>query len=67
MKLIIDSNVLISALIKDSTTRKILTKFGLIFYYPEISLGEIEKYKSLILEKSNLTEEEYKHLYRGNY
>ena len=59
MIFIIDSNILISALIKDSITRKILVESGWIFFYPEIAFHEIRKYQELILEKSRMNEEEY--------
>jgi predicted nucleic acid-binding protein len=62
MKIIIDSNILISALIKDSTTRAIIVKSGWAFYYPEISFHEIRKYKELVLTKSGMTEQEYRKL-----
>ena len=54
MKLVIDSNVLISALIKDSITRKIIFESKLKFYYPAISLHEIKKHRELIINKSGL-------------
>ena len=48
---VIDSNILISALIKDSTTRKIIIESGMSFYYPEISLSEIFNYEKDIMKK----------------
>lgn len=62
MKIIIDVNVLFSALIRDSTTRTILVKSGFDFYFPEPSLHKIRKYKEYILEKTGLAEEEYTQL-----
>ena len=59
MKVVIDSNVLISALIKDSTTRKLIVESDLEFYYPEISLHEIRKHRNLVIEKSGIGEQEY--------
>lgn len=59
MIIIIDTNVLISALIRDSVTREIIMYSGLGFYYPEISLHELRKHRKLILKKSGLSEEEY--------
>ena len=59
MKVILDVNVILSALIRDSTTRKIILNSQFDFYFPEPSLHKIRKYKSYILEKSGLTEEEY--------
>ena len=59
MIVVIDTNVLISALIRDSATRRIIINSGMEFYYPEASLHELRKYKSLILDKSGLSEIEY--------
>ena len=59
MNLVIDTNILFSALIKDSITRKVLIKSGWKFHYPEMSFHEIHKYKMLVLEKSGMEEVEY--------
>ena len=59
MIIIIDVNILLSALIKNSTTREIIIKSGQDFRFPEISLHKIRKYKDLILEKSGLSESEF--------
>ena len=59
MKIILDVNVILSALIRDSTTRKIILNSEFDLYFPESSLHKIRKYKSYILEKSGLSEEEY--------
>lgn len=58
MKLVLDTNILFSALIKDSLTREILLFPSFEFYLPEYSLTEIQKYKSLLVEKTGLTESE---------
>ena len=44
MKLIIDTNVIISSLLKDSTTREILLNESFDFYLPEIVMSEVKKY-----------------------
>lgn len=62
MKIVIDSNILISALIKNSVTRKIIMESGLRFYYPALAIQEVEKYKDLILEKSRLSNRDYNEL-----
>lgn len=62
MMLIIDTNILISALIRDSTTRKIIVESGWNFCYPEKSFHEVRKYKNLVLEKSGMDEQEYTEL-----
>ena len=59
MKIILDVNVILSALIRDSTIRKIILNSEFDFYFPEPSLHKIRKYQSYTLEKSGLSEEEY--------
>jgi len=59
MILVIDTNILLAGLIRDSTVRKIIVESGWEFYYPEISFHEVRKYKDMILEKSGMNEEEY--------
>ncbi len=62
MKLIIDTNVLISSLLKDSSTREILLNESIDFYVPEIILSEINRYIPYIVQKSELSEEDVKKL-----
>jgi predicted nucleic acid-binding protein len=50
--IVLDTNVLISALIRDSITRKIIIESSFDFYFPEISFFEILKHKHYILKKS---------------
>ncbi len=59
MKIIVDTNILLSALIKDSITRNILIESQWQFFYPEMSFHEVRKYKGLVLDKSGMKEEEY--------
>ncbi len=59
MIVVIDVNVLLSALIRDSTTREFIVTAGQDFCFPEPSLHKIRKYKELILEKSGLSELEF--------
>jgi len=62
MKLIIDTNVLISSLLKDSTTRQLLLNESFEFYLPEIVIIELKKYLIYIIQKSGITEDEIKNL-----
>ena len=55
MIFIVDVNVVISALIRDSTSRGLLTASPFTFYSPDTLLGSIEKYKDEIIEKSGLS------------
>lgn len=64
MILILDSNIIISALIKDSKTREIIVKADQKFLIPEIVIDEIRKYKGIILEKSKMSEEEYTAIFK---
>lgn len=63
MILIVDSNILISALIKDSKTREIIVKADQRFLIPEMVIEEVRKYKDLIIEKSGMSDEEYNQLF----
>ena len=63
MKLVIDTNILMSALIRNSMTRQIILKSGWKFLYPRISLGEIEKYKNYIIGKAGLSENDFQELF----
>ena len=62
MKLIIDTNILISSLLKDSINRELLLNEFFEFYLPEIVLREVNKYLPYIIQKSKLNEEEIKKL-----
>ncbi len=59
MNIVIDSNVFISALIKDSLTRSIILKSDNIFLFPEFEFQEIYKYKEDIQKKSGYSEIEF--------
>ena len=55
MKIVLDTNILISALIKDSITRKIIFESNSEFYYPETSLHELRKHKNFEFLQLDLT------------
>lgn len=59
MKLIVDTNIIISALIKDSTTRYIITHIDAELITIGFSEKEISKYKVTILEKASINELEF--------
>ncbi|HIG93742.1 MAG: Nucleotide-binding protein, PIN protein [archaeon GW2011_AR9] len=63
MIIIIDVNVFLSALIKDSTTREIILTYEQEFCFPEKSLQKIRKYKKLIQQKSGLSDLEFLKLF----
>lgn len=54
MQLIVDTNVLLSALIKDSNSRLILLHPNFEFFIPEYALEEFTKHKDVIVSKSGL-------------
>ncbi|MFH1589568.1 MAG: PIN domain-containing protein [archaeon] len=55
MKLVIDSNMIIAALIRDSVCRRLILHNRFSFFCPDFCLEEINKYKPLILKKSSLS------------
>ncbi len=59
MKIVIDSNRVIAAMIKEGTTREILLDKNFEFFAPEYIKGEIEKYKEEIMQKASLEQEEF--------
>jgi len=59
MKIVLDVNIILSALIRDSITREIILNSLFEFYFPEPSLHKIRKYKNYILEKSGLADDGY--------
>lgn len=54
MILIVDTNILISALIKDAATRRLVVEIDADLYTPETTLKEILKHTGLIQRKSGL-------------
>lgn len=58
MRLIIDANILIAAMIKDSTIREIILKSGHDFFAPEEVVKEVLKYVDVISKKSRLPRSE---------
>lgn len=58
MKLVIDTNVLMAGLLKDSIFRIILFSPNFKFFIPEYALLEIKKYESELIKKSGYSEDE---------
>jgi len=63
MKIVIDSNRVIAALIKDSTTREILFDRNFEFFAPENIQNEIIRYKEEIIDKAGIGQEEFEILF----
>lgn len=62
MLIVIDSNVLFSALIKDSTTRRLILEYTGLFLFPEFIFEEMEKHKDELLKKAKMGEKEFNQL-----
>ena len=63
MKIVIDSNIFISSLLKDGKIREIITfNVAHALLFPETILEEIKEHKQELLEKSGLSEEEFEDL-----
>jgi len=58
MKLVVDANILFSALIRDDHTRRLFFKDGLELFAPEYLFDEFEKYEDEILEKTQRSRDE---------
>lgn len=56
MRLIIDTNRIISALLKKGWTREIITSTNFDFYTVDYVMEELEKHKKYILKKAKMTE-----------
>jgi predicted nucleic acid-binding protein len=59
MKLVIDTNIIISALIKDSLTRELIPDKNLELITPAYTLTEITKYREEICKKSGTNDVEF--------
>jgi predicted nucleic acid-binding protein len=59
MKIIIDTNRIMTAIIRDKTTRAILFNEKFEFFMPERGINEILKHKPELCEKSRLSGDEF--------
>lgn len=64
MNIVIDTNIFISALIKNGLTREIIINSPFNFFIPEQELIEIKKYEKLLIGKSETSEEDLRDLIR---
>ena len=60
MKILVDTNRIIAALIKDSDSRKIMKDSNIEFVTIGLSKDELEKYKDYIKGKSGVTDDEFR-------
>ena len=59
MKLVIDTSSIISALIKNGISRRIIVTPAIQFVTPDHSLKEISKYKELVCKKAKINANEF--------
>lgn len=63
MKLIVDANILFSAVIKDGITRSMLLNLQLDLFAPDFVLEEFAKYEQYLKSKSNCSEKQFKSVF----
>ncbi|MEK6978961.1 MAG: PIN domain-containing protein [Candidatus Micrarchaeota archaeon] len=56
MQLVVDSNIVFAALIKDSVTRRLFLHLNAEFFIIQTNYQELEKYKKELLVKSGMNE-----------
>ena len=59
MKIAVDTNRIIAAFVKDSTTRKILFDGNFEFVTPDCTITEIQEHKEELKDKTNLNDDEF--------
>jgi predicted nucleic acid-binding protein len=59
MKFVIDTNILFSAIIRKSITRKVILSDVFDLYVPEYLFEEINKHKDLILRKAKISNRDF--------
>ncbi len=62
MELVIDTNIVFSAIVKNSVSRQLLLNPEFILYSPEGLISELEEHREEIREKSKLSEKRYDEL-----
>ena len=64
MRIVIDSNIFFSALIKDSITRRIILDYDDQFLFPFYIFEEMEIHKNELLTKSKMKPKDFEDLLR---
>jgi len=59
MKLVVDANIIIAALIRQSATRLLLMDEGLELFSPEYMLAELEEHWQEIISKAKPEKEDF--------
>lgn len=62
MDLVVDANILFSALIVSGKTEELFFEEDLHLFAPEFLFEELDKYRQLILDKTGRTQEEFEEL-----
>lgn len=62
MKLVVDSNAVISSLVRQSVSRRLLFHPNLELYAPEYLFEELEEHKNEIVSKASISEKEFRTL-----
>lgn len=62
MNIVIDSNVLFSALIRDSKTRKMILEYEGCFLFPSFIFQGVENHKDELLKKSSMDAKQFNEL-----
>jgi len=62
MELVIDANILFSALIKEGRTEELMLNENICLFAPEFLLTEFQKYEKIIIEKTRRSKEEFQEL-----
>ena len=57
LRLVVDTNIILSATIKDSTVRKIIVESGIDFFTPDFTFDEINRHLNYICKKNSLSKE----------
>ena len=65
MKIVFDTNIIISASLKDSLVRKMITNLKFEFFLPSYSFSEIIKYRNYVCEKSSISEKQFDSLLKN--
>ncbi len=59
MRIVLDSNILFSALIKDSFKRKIILEYDEKFLFPDYIFEELQEHKDELLQKAQMNSDEF--------
>lgn len=59
MKVVIDSNRVLAAMLKDSTTRGILLDLFFEFVAPDFIISEVRKYEERVIKVADISKEEF--------